>query len=278
MSAPTHRDDEAFQSPRNILLRLAYDGTDYYGWQIQPERPTIQGVLSSALEQLCNHPINLCGSGRTDAGVHAREQAANVRIHSPIPCSNLVHAMNKMLPEAIRVLSAHEVPLEFHARHDALSKTYCYRIFRNDICPPWLSRYVLPYPYPLDEAVIIEAAEYFVGTHDFTSLAASDDSDEEGAVAKSYVRTIVSSQFRREGEEFVYTVRGNGFLRHMVRNIVGTLIDIGRRRIPAESVPEIIAARNRAASGPTAPARGLHLMCVEYARASLYSVDGVSAT
>lgn len=251
---------------RNVLLRLAYDGTDFHGWQIQPDRPTVQGTLSSALEQLCGKPVEVCGSGRTDAGVHAREQAANVRIHSSIPCSGLQHALNRTLPEAIRILSAHEVPFDFHARHDAISKVYRYRIYNEAICPPWLSRYVYPYPYPLNEGAMEAAAQYFIGSHDFRSFAASDaeKSSDEFSSGRSFVRTVFSSTLCREGPELAYTIQGNGFLQHMVRNIVGALIDVGRGRTAPDSIPEIIAARNRSAAGPTAPARGLHLMCVSY--------------
>lgn len=251
---------------RNVLLRVAYDGTDFFGWQIQPDRPTIQGTLAAALETICGEKVEVCGSGRTDAGVHACAQAANVKLHSPIPCLNLVKAVNRLLPDSIRVLSAQPIPSDFHARRHALSKIYRYRIFRGEICPPWLVRYVLPYPYPLDEAAMERASRCFEGTFDFRSFAAADeDNAERGDVEeKSYVRTVFSSELIRDREELIYTVQGNGFLRHMVRNIVGTLLDVGRGRIAAERVPEIIAARKRSAAGPTAPAQGLHLVSVAY--------------
>ena len=252
---------------RNLLLRIAYDGTDFFGWQIQPGRPTIQGTRAAALETNCKETVAVCGSGRTDAGVHACAQAANVKLHSPIPCQNLVKALNRLLPESIRILSAQPVRSDFHARHDATSKIYRYRIFRGEMCPPWLSRYVLPYPYPLDEAAIASASRHFQGTLDFASFAAADEDDD--AVEKSHVRTVFSSELSREGEELIYTIQGNGFLRHMVRNIVGTLIDVGRGRIGAEEIPAIIAVGSRSAAGPTAPARGLHLVSVFYPPESL---------
>jgi tRNA pseudouridine38-40 synthase len=260
---------------RNLLLRIAYDGTDFYGWQIQPERATIQGTLAEVLEQICGEKVPVCGSGRTDAGVHAGGQAANIKTSSPIPCPNLVKAMNRLLPESIRILSAQAVREDFHARYHAQSKLYRYRIFRGEICPPWLSRYVLPYPYPLDEAAMERAAKYFEGTYDFRSFAAADrdEDNEEQATAsdtavqvekQSSIRTVFSSVLSRQGVELVYNIEGNGFLHHMVRNIVGTLIDIGRGRTKVEAVPEILGARQRSAAGPTAPARGLHLVSVCY--------------
>jgi len=251
-------------SYRNLLLRIAYDGTDFFGWQIQPSRPTIQGTLAAALETICGDKVEVCGSGRTDAGVHACAQAANVKLHSPIPCPNLVKALNRLLPDSIRVLSARPVASDFHARRDAISKIYRYRIFRGEICPPNLVRYVLPYPYPLDEAAMERASRCFPGTFDFRSFAAEDNVERGDGEEKSSVRTVFASELNRDREELIYTVQGNGFLRHMVRNIVGTLLDVGRGRIAADQVPEIIAARKRSAAGPTAPARGLHLVSVAY--------------
>lgn len=252
--------------PRNLLLRLAYDGTDFSGWQIQPDRPTIQGLLTEALARITFEQVHLHGAGRTDAGVHARAQAANFVLRSPIPCANLAQALNDHLPEAVRVLSVREVPPQFHARRSARSKIYRYRIYRDKICPPWLARYVYPFPYPLDEAAMIRAARNFAGTKDFRSLASTDAAsrathlDEE----RSTVRTISSSLLDRDGPELVYTVEGSGFLHHMVRNIVGTLIEVGRGNIAADGINAILAARDRAAAGPTAPAGGLHLMNISY--------------
>ena len=247
---------------RNVLLRIAYDGTDFFGWQIQPQRPTIQGTIAAAIEKITDEAVNLCGSGRTDAGVHAVAQAANVHLRSPIPCPNLLRALNRLLPESIRILLADPVPESFHARHDASAKTYLYRIFRPPTCPPLLSRFVTPYPYPLDEDAMIQAAGYFQGTLDFRSFASADG--EEGSLDKSCVRTVFRSSLVRDGEELRYTVEGSGFLHHMVRNIVGTLIDVGRGRTPASAMPRIIAACRRTEAGPTAPARGLHLLSVSY--------------
>jgi len=248
--------------PRNLLLRLAYDGTDYSGWQIQPQRPTIQGTLAEAFARITGELVQICGSGRTDAGVHACEQAANVQLSAPIPCANLQQVLNDHLPGSIRVLSVEEVPLEFHARRDARSKTYRYRIYRGTVCPPWLCRYVYPFPYPLALEAMQAAAREFVGTRDFRSFASADDSTRDET--RSTVRTLFSSVLEPTEEGLVYTVVGDGFLHHMVRNLVGTLLLLGRGGLPADSIPAILAARDRSAAGPTAPARGLHLVKVEY--------------
>jgi tRNA pseudouridine38-40 synthase len=263
VSSPTFT--QAGERSRNLLLRLAYDGTDFFGWQIQPERPTIQGTLTEALNGLSAEPVQVTGAGRTDAGVHAEAQAASVRLASPIPCANLVQVLNDRLPESIRILSAEDVPPEFHARHDAVSKIYCYRTYREAICPPSLVRYVHPFPYPLNEDAMRSAAPLFEGTRDFRSFASLDaaaraDPNEQ----RSTVRTIFSSAMQRHEDELVYTVEGSGFLHHMVRNIVGTLIEVGRGSIAPGLIPAILTAADRSAAGPTAPARGLHLIRVNY--------------
>ena len=246
---------------RNLLLRVAYDGTDFHGWQIQPEEATVQGTLAQVLGELCGEAVQLYGAGRTDAGVHAEEQAANVHIASPIPCGNLVRALNDHLPESIRVLSAQEVRKEFHARRDAQSKLYRYRIYRGVICPPSLSRYVFPFPYGLDEAAMAEAAGLFQGTWDFRAFASEDLA---GAKEKSTIRTVFSSRLERQGEELRYTVEGSGFLYHMVRIMTGTLIEIGRRRTTAAVIRALLSSGAGSAPGSTAAARGLTLVRVNY--------------
>ncbi|MSO20576.1 MAG: tRNA pseudouridine(38-40) synthase TruA [Acidobacteria bacterium] len=249
-------------SGKNVLLRLAYDGTDFSGWQIQLGLPSIQGQLTEAFQKITGELVQVRGSGRTDAGVHALGQAASVRLQSPIPAANLVRALNHHLPGSIRVLSSVEVANDFHAQLDAVAKTYRYRIYRASVCSPWLVRFVDPYPYPLDEKLMIEAAGHFAGTHDFRSLASVDKSGLRPN--RTFVRTIFESRMERLGEELVYTVRGSGFLTHMVRNIVGLLIEMGHHRRQVHEIAEIIAARDRRRAGPTAPARGLHLVHVEY--------------
>src|SRR5579862_3422919 len=224
---------------RNIKLILAYDGSEFSGWQVQPAAATIQGTLASAIGRLTGEKVLPQGSGRTDAGVHALAQVASLSTKSSIPAENLVKALNDILPPAIRILEAAEADSDFHARKSARAKTYRYRIYRGSICPPVLARYVWHYPYPLQEVAMTEAAACLVGEHDFTSFAAVDPERETGDEEKSNVRTIFSSQWVRDGEEFAYTVRGNGFLHHMVRNLVGTLILVGKGTLRSDDIDRI---------------------------------------
>jgi tRNA pseudouridine38-40 synthase len=249
---------------RNLKLTLAYDGHDFAGWQVQPDRPTIQGTLVSIIEQLTGEKTLPQGSGRTDAGVHALAQTATVRIHSPIPAANFGRALNDVLPRAIRVLAVEEMPPDFHARRSALAKTYRYRIYRGDICSPFLARYVYHHPYPLDESRMVEAAALVEGEHDFTSFAAVDPERTKEALEVNNVRTIFQSQWQRQGEELIYTVRGSGFLHHMVRNLVGTFLMVGKGSLAVADVRRILELRDRSAAAATAPASGLFLVSVEY--------------
>ncbi len=239
---------------RRIKITLAYDGGGFHGWQVQPDLPTIQGTLEEILSDMEGAPVQVAGSGRTDAGVHALAQVAAFSIANPIPLANLQKAVNRLLPPAIRVLSVEEVDAEFHPRFQAKGKTYEYRMARGKVCSPFEWPYAHHYPYPLDEDRMMQLARMFMGAHDFTAFAAADDGDAEG---KSKVRTIFSSELKREGERLIYRVRGSGFLKHMVRNLVGTLIEAGKGNISElDALPE--------RSGPTAPAKGLFLVSVEY--------------
>ena len=247
---------------RNLKLVLSYDGTEFSGWQVQPGAATIQGALALAIGRVTGENILPQGSGRTDAGVHALGQVASFGTQSPIPPENLVIALNDILPGAIRVLEASEVPGEFHARKSARAKTYRYRMYRGAICSPFIARYVWHYPYPLDEDQMQEVAGMIVGEQDFTSFAAVDP--ERGREEMSNVRQIFSSSWERQSDEFVYTVRGNGFLHHMVRNLVGTFVLAGKGALRASDLTRILEARLRSAAGATAPAGGLCLVNVEY--------------
>jgi tRNA pseudouridine38-40 synthase len=249
---------------RNLKLTLAYDGHDFAGWQVQPGRTTIQGVLVSAIEHLTGEKTLPQGSGRTDAGVHALAQVASVRIRSPIPLSNLRKALNDTLPDSIRVLDVEEAAPDFHARKSARAKTYRYRIYREETCPPFLARYVYHHPYPLEEERMIQSADEVLGEHDFTSFAAVDPERNRENLAPSNIRTIYTSQWLREGPELVYTVRGNGFLHHMVRNLVGTFLMVGKGSLNKQDLKRILEERNRSAAAATAPASGLFLVSVEY--------------
>jgi tRNA pseudouridine38-40 synthase len=249
---------------RTLRLKLAYDGHDFAGWQVQPDRPTIQGSLVSAIEHLTGERTLPQGSGRTDAGVHALAQVASVQIASPIPAVNLGKALNDLLPESIRVLEVEEMPPDFHARKSARAKTYMYRIYRDEVCPPFLARYVYHHPYPLDEGRMIEAAALVEGEHDFTSFAAVDPERREEEAKPNNVRTILSSEWQRREAELVYTVRGNGFLHHMVRNLVGAFLVIGKGSLGVQDLKRILELRDRSAAAATAPASGLFLVSVEY--------------
>jgi tRNA pseudouridine38-40 synthase len=250
---------------RNFRIVLGYDGADYRGWQVQPGLPTIQGALADAILRITGETVLPQGSGRTDAGVHAVAQVATVCLQSTIPVTGLMTALNHLLPKSIRVYDVSEVAPDFHARRSAIAKTYRYRIYRGDICPPFLARYVWHYPYPLNETAMAEAAGIAQGEHDFTSFAAVDPERGLEHEERSNVRTIFSSSWAREGDEFVYTVRGNGFLQHMVRNLVGTFQLVGKGTLQPCDVARILEARNRSLNrGATAPASGLWLMNVEY--------------
>lgn len=249
---------------RNLKLILSYDGSEFSGWQVQPDAPTIQGTLSTAIRRLTGEKVLPHGSGRTDAGVHALAQVATFSTQSPIPAENLVKALNDILPAPIRVLEATEVPAEFHARKSAQAKTYRYRIYRAPICPPFLARYVWHFPYPLDEDAMACAAKLIIGEHDFTSFAAVDPERGLENEEVSNVRTIFWSRWERQEEELIYTVRGSGFLHHMVRNLVGTFIRVGKGNLKPEEIRQILEARDRSAAGATAPASGLCLVSVEY--------------
>jgi tRNA pseudouridine38-40 synthase len=270
--------DSKDRGMRNLKVILSYDGAEFSGWQVQPDAVTVQGTLASAIGRITGENVLPQGSGRTDAGVHALAQVMTFVTESLVPTENFLKALNDILPPAVRVLEVSEAPPGFHARHSARAKTYRYRIYREAICPPFLARYVWHYPYPLDEVAMVGAAALVVGEHDFTSFAAVDPEkranregyegtqrgDETSPAPVSNVRRIFSSAWQRTGEEFVYTVRGSGFLHHMVRNLVGTFILVGKGALQVDDVARILEARSRSTAGPTVPASGLFLVNVEY--------------
>lgn len=237
---------------RRIRITLAYDGTDFHGWQVQPGLSTIQGILEDIMATVEGKPVHVAGSGRTDAGVHAEAQVAAFTLENPIPADNLRRAVNRLLPPTIRILDAVETNADFHPRFESVAKTYRYTLFRAEVCPPFLWRYVHYHPYPLNEAKMSEGAKLFEGSHDFSRFSAKDDRSLE----RSKVRTIYNSGVERSGDLLIYTVRGQGFLKHMVRNLVGTLIEMGRGNLSPKKIPY--------KSGNTVPAKGLTMVSVEY--------------
>ena len=251
---------------------LSYDGTPYSGWQVQPGRKTVQGILAGAIERISGEQVLPQGSGRTDTGVHALGQVASFELRAPIPAANLHHALNRALPPSVRVLELAAAPAGFHARHSAVRKTYEYRIVPRQsevetICSPMLAPYVWVCPYRLELDRMRDAAAQVLGTHDFTSFAAVDPdqaSRKEVSRCVGAVRTIQTSCWIADESMLRYRVTGTGFLHHMVRNLVGTFVEVGAGRLPPSSIAEIVHARNRCAAGPTAPARGLFLVEVEY--------------
>jgi tRNA pseudouridine38-40 synthase len=249
---------------RNLKLIIAYDGTGFHGWQRQPNLPTVQALIEEAVRRIIGESVTLNGSGRTDAGVHASGQVANFATACRIPCSNLKAALNHSLPPAVRVRQVCEAPEDFHARYSVRAKTYRYRIFLGDVCPPFLWRFVHQVKDPLDVRKMSRAVAAVEGEHDFSSFAAADGAGEPENASK--VRKIFGAEIRWKPRPRLLTfeIRGNGFLHHMVRNLAGTLIEIGSGKRAQDDLPRILAARDRRLAGPTAPASGLCLVRVEY--------------
>jgi len=246
---------------RRIKIEVAYDGTDYHGWQVQPGLPTIQGTLEQVISEIEGKAVQVAGSGRTDAGVHALAQVAAFSIENPIPAGNLLRAANRLLPYDIRIIRVDEVVSDFHPRFDAKAKTYEYRIFRGETCLPFERRYVYHHPYPLHVEQMMRLAPLLEGEHDFTAFAASDDRDELGG---SKVRIIFCSRLALEADRLIYRVRGSGFLKHMVRNVVGVLLEIGKGNVDEAGLLARFNPEAAILPGPTAPSRGLFLISVEY--------------
>lgn len=246
---------------RNLKFTLQYDGTNYVGWQRQAEGTSIQALVEDALAPIAGSRVVVHGAGRTDAGVHALGQVATAALDTTLEPATIARALNAVLPTDIRVLSVEDVPTEFHARFSAVGKTYEYRIVNAPIVSPFLVRYTWHVPQPLDVASMKSAALGLIGQHDFAAFKAA------GSVVSSTVRVIHSIDWL-DGEghssPIVMRIAGDGFLRHMVRNIVGTLVEVGLRRWPADRVADILGSGDRARAGPTVPAHGLFLIRVEY--------------
>jgi tRNA pseudouridine38-40 synthase len=243
---------------RTLKLVLEYDGFDYCGWQVQVEAPTLQGTIEAALEKILGGRVRIHGAGRTDAKVHALGQVASFRCLSEIPTTALQRALNSFLPRDVVVLDVQDAPADFHARFSALGKVYAYRILNRPMRAPLRLRYAWHIPQMLDLAAVAQAGACLQGTHDFRSFQAT------GSAVKTTERTLMELTVTREADEIVISCTANGFLRHMVRNIVGTLVEVGRGARPPADVKRILAGRDRQLAGATAPPQGLYLVQVIY--------------
>jgi len=241
---------------RVVRLTLGYDGTDFCGWQRQPRARTVQGEVEEALAKLWGERISVVGAGRTDAGVHARGQVASIRTELRLKDDELRRALNSILPGDVRVSSARTVPAGFQARKSARSKIYRYRIVNSPLISPFDFRYVLPWPGRLDFERMAAAARLFVRKADFTAFSSNR--------LLRPVRRVMRSEVKKKGREITYTIEADGFLRYMVRTIVGTLLEVGRGRIEPRAIEDFFAGRKRSLRSPTAPAKGLCLIKVIY--------------
>ncbi len=245
---------------RNVRLLVAYDGTDFHGWQTQPGLRTVQDLVEQAVRRVVRHQVSVIGSGRTDSGVHAAGQVANFITTCPMPCDSLRKAIGSRLPKDISVYHAADVPLGFRATRDAVSKQYRYTIYNDHDRPVQsrLHRYAYHFWHPLDVERMRAAAVHWIGRHDFAAFASS------GHGRESTVRTVLRIEVARRYEEVQIDVEGSGFLYNQVRNMVGTLIEIGRGHWSPQRARDILESRDRSNAGPTAPARGLCLQWVRY--------------
>jgi tRNA pseudouridine38-40 synthase len=241
---------------RNIKLEIEYDGTDFHGWQIQPNLRTVQGELENGIQTIFNHQVKLTGSGRTDVGVHALGQVANFHTESGLDEKSILKALNGVLPCDILIKKAEEVGLQFNARFSAMSRSYRYRIFLGRTAVS--RRYSWEVLYPLDMEKIMETTRLILREHDFSSFCVAESAKEDNTCR------VISSQWERCGEELIFEIEANRFLHSMVRSLVGTLIEVGRGYYSIADFEEIMEARDRTKAGPTAPACGLYLMEVKY--------------
>ncbi|MDR0476734.1 MAG: tRNA pseudouridine(38-40) synthase TruA [Desulfobulbaceae bacterium] len=250
---------------RNICLIIAYDGSDYQGWQRQAAAPTIQGEIEERLSIITTKSVTLHGAGRTDAGVHAAGMTANFHTNSALSCLQLQKSLNSMLPPAIRIIGAKEMTVGFHARFSCRGKRYCYYLDTAPVQPPFLRRYALHVPAALDDQRMQDCLNTLLGTHDFSSFENSGSRDKENGQGRGAVRTLFAVTFGRPTQNiFTIELTADGFLRNMVRNIVGTLLLAGEKKISVADFAAILAAQNRTLAGATVPPHGLFLKNVLY--------------
>ena len=244
---------------RNLLFKIQYDGSGYHGWQVQENAQSIQGVFQEALRNVLGTQPDIKACSRTDTGVHARAFCISMKTGHSIPPQRLVGALNHFLPPDIAVLSCREVPPDFHARYSCRGKRYVYEIWNHEIRNPFLHDRALHYYHRIDEKKLNEAAQHFLGTHDFTSFCTLDKRE-----AGDFTRTVTESRVTREGDVVRFTVAADGFLYNMVRIMTGTLLAVQQGRFEPDDIPTILAQRSRKCAGPTAPACGLYLDEVFY--------------
>lgn len=241
---------------QNYKITLSYDGTEFHGWQRQPDKKTIQGTLEDTLAKITQKKINVTGAGRTDAGVHARAQVANFKANLRMDDDELLRALNSLLPQDIRISSLVKTAPDFHARIMARSKIYQYRILHSPKISPFIVRYVLHWPSALNVNLMRRAAPLFIREADFTVFSSNRLLDP--------IRTVTRSEIKKTGDEIIYTVEANGFLRYMVRAIVGTLLEAGKGKLSPEQIEDLFRKNKRSLASPTAPAKGLCLIKVNY--------------
>lgn len=243
---------------RNLLVKIAYNGAAYHGWQVQKNALTVQEVVQDAVEKLFGRREDVVGCSRTDTGVHANEYFFNMHTEKGIPCRSVMRGMNTLLPDDVAVLGCTEVEEDFHARYCCTGKEYIYKIWNAESRNPFLHRQCLRYPFPLDIHHLNRAMERFLGTHDFSAFCSA------GSDVEDRVRTITQAHASREGDLVTLTVRGDGFLYNMVRILVGTLIEVQEGKLSPDDIPSVIASRDRSRAGKTAPPCGLFLNRVFY--------------
>lgn len=241
---------------QNYKIVLSYDGSDFFGWQQQPSKRTIQGVVEYSLAKIVQKKTHIIGAGRTDAGVHAQGQVAHFKLNLHIKEEELLRALNSILPGDVRIVSLEKAESNFHARKMAQSKIYRYRIFNSPSISPFLFRYAFHWSSPLEFALMEKAAPIFVREADFSGFSSNR--------LLHPIRKVIVSEIKKIGPEIIYTIEANGFLRYMVRTIVGTLLEIGKGKMPPEQIEEIFKKKNRSLAGPTASAKGLCLIKVNY--------------